>query len=205
MLFVFVAWRPEAWVMALGFSSVFVALLALAAAAAQGRLRRRCNGPSGCTASARTPRWGLRRAGRRRVTAGPAVRDAATVILVRRDGPACPRVLMGQRGAAAAFMPDKFVFPGGAVDAGDLALAGAARRCDAGRGAARRRAIRRTVARALPLAAVRELWEETGLRARPPGPGGGRARGGGAGGLARGSSPPGSRRDSARCASSFAP
>ena len=46
------------------------------------------------------------------------VRDAATVILVRDPGGPRPRVLMGQRGAAAAFMPNKFVFPGGAVDAG---------------------------------------------------------------------------------------
>ena len=45
-----------------------------------------------------------------------AIRNAATVILLR-DRLENPRVLMGQRGANAAFMPNKFVFPGGAVDA----------------------------------------------------------------------------------------
>ena len=43
-----------------------------------------------------------------------AIRNAATVILLR-DRLENPRVLMGQRGAKAAFMPNKFVFPGGAV------------------------------------------------------------------------------------------
>ena len=43
------------------------------------------------------------------------VRDAAAVVLWR----AGPQVLMGQRGAAAAFMPSKYVFPGGAVDTTD--------------------------------------------------------------------------------------
>lgn len=47
-----------------------------------------------------------------------AIRPAATVILWR-DGPEGPRVLMGQRGASAVFMPSKFVFPGGAVDTED--------------------------------------------------------------------------------------
>ena len=50
-----------------------------------------------------------------------AIRNAATVIVLR-DRFTAPRILMGQRGAGAAFMPNKFVFPGGAVDAGDAAI-----------------------------------------------------------------------------------
>ncbi len=48
------------------------------------------------------------------------IRAAASVVLVRH-GAAGTRVLMGQRGAAAVFMPSKFVFPGGRADHGDLA------------------------------------------------------------------------------------
>ncbi|MEP2844742.1 MAG: DNA mismatch repair protein MutT, partial [Alphaproteobacteria bacterium] len=46
------------------------------------------------------------------------IRNAATVIVLR-DRHVTPHILMGQRGAKAAFMPNKFVFPGGAVDATD--------------------------------------------------------------------------------------
>jgi 8-oxo-dGTP pyrophosphatase MutT (NUDIX family) len=46
------------------------------------------------------------------------IRSAASVILWRSSA-AGPQVLMGQRGHAAAFMPSKYVFPGGAVDPGD--------------------------------------------------------------------------------------
>ena len=48
----------------------------------------------------------------------PSVRPAATVVLWRDhlDG---RQVLMGMRGAAAVFMPSKYVFPGGGVDAED--------------------------------------------------------------------------------------
>jgi 8-oxo-dGTP pyrophosphatase MutT (NUDIX family) len=93
--------------------------------------------------------------------AGPPVRDAATVILVRRD-PDGPKLLMGQRGGGAAFMPDKFVFPGGAVDPEDDLLPGAPVLEPL---TARRLAIEAPpeLVRSLALAAVRELWEETGL------------------------------------------
>ena len=49
------------------------------------------------------------------------IRNAATVIVIRNK---CknPSVLMGQRGVNAAFMPSKFVFPGGAVDDHDLSI-----------------------------------------------------------------------------------
>jgi 8-oxo-dGTP pyrophosphatase MutT (NUDIX family) len=92
---------------------------------------------------------------------GPRVRDAATVILLSRttDG---PKVLMGQRGGGAAFMPDKFVFPGGAVDPEDAVLPG-----EVALEAATARLLARDapagLAGALACAAVRELWEETGL------------------------------------------
>lgn len=95
------------------------------------------------------------------------VRDAATVILAR-SGPQGPEVLMGQRGAGAAFMPDKFVFPGGAVDAADAVVPLAAplppdcaARLAAGADS--------RLAHALAVAAVRELWEETGLVLGLPG------------------------------------
>ncbi len=92
---------------------------------------------------------------------GPPIRPAATVVLWR-EGAEGPEVLMGQRGAGAAFMPDKFVFPGGAVDREDpeVPLAGslpdlcARRLAEDPEGAA---------PQALAAAAIRELWEETGL------------------------------------------
>lgn len=90
-----------------------------------------------------------------------AIRDAATIIVLRDD-----KVLMGQRGSNAAFMPDKFVFPGGAVDAVDdtvpttpLAPMVAQQLTDASS----------RPAQALAAAAIRELWEETGQRLGHPG------------------------------------
>ena len=91
----------------------------------------------------------------------PNVRDAATVILWRNAED--PEVLMGQRGAAAAFMPSKYVFPGGAVDAADaeVSLAASIGQEDHGRLA---QGTSDTLPHALAVAAIRELWEETGLR-----------------------------------------
>jgi len=84
------------------------------------------------------------------------IRDAATVIVLRNRDTA-PSILMGQRGARAAFMPNKYVFPGGAVDGDDD--------IDIPMPDALHRALAQDSARApraLVGAAIRELWEETG-------------------------------------------
>lgn len=97
-----------------------------------------------------------------------ALRDAATVLVIRRDDPAGPSVLMGRRGASAAFMPSKYVFPGGAVDAADAKIPLARRISEPSRQRLDRHAG--TVgADALCAAAIRELWEETGKRLAMPG------------------------------------
>ncbi len=88
------------------------------------------------------------------------IRPAATVILTRGTGPAA-RVLMGQRGAGAVFMPSKYVFPGGAVDAGDdlpVPYPLGAACLD--------RLARDAAPGPLLAAALRELAEETGLALR---------------------------------------
>lgn len=102
--------------------------------------------------------------GSARQAAAPAVRDAATVLILRDARTPHPAVLMGQRGTKAAFMPGKFVFPGGAVDPADAKVALATplpARCAARIGPR---------AGALAAAAIRELWEETGLALARPAP-----------------------------------
>ncbi len=95
-----------------------------------------------------------------------AIRDAASVLLIRKDGDG-PQVLMGQRGANAAFMPDKFVFPGGALDPGDATIPLAS---PLNAACAARLALGHPSPQALAAAAIRELWEETGLALGRPGP-----------------------------------
>ena len=94
----------------------------------------------------------------------PAVtpRDAATMILVR-TGSDAPRVLMGQRGKGASFMPSKFVFPGGALDPSDRQLADKFSAHPDDHESLAARAPEDTPPSALALAAIRETWEETGL------------------------------------------
>ncbi len=93
-------------------------------------------------------------------------RDAASLLLVDRSG-SKPRILMGRRHASLVFMPGKFVFPGGRADPMDGAITATTELHDndiaklmAGMGA--RASLRR--ARALGLCAIRETFEETGLR-----------------------------------------
>ncbi|MGJ8585411.1 MAG: NUDIX hydrolase [Marinosulfonomonas sp.] len=91
----------------------------------------------------------------------PAIQDAATVIVIR-DAATRPSVLMGQRSRSAAFMPGKFVFPGGALEAGDEQISLATALSDPCRSRLRA-GSHLDLADALAAAAIRELWEETGL------------------------------------------
>jgi 8-oxo-dGTP pyrophosphatase MutT (NUDIX family) len=95
--------------------------------------------------------------------AGPKLRpkDAATLILVRRDG-AQPRVLMGRRAEGHVFMASKWVFPGGRIDRSDY-RAPYATDLKPATAAALARSTPPGRARALALTAVRETFEETGL------------------------------------------
>ncbi|MBS4046275.1 MAG: hypothetical protein KG075_08030 [Alphaproteobacteria bacterium] len=96
------------------------------------------------------------------------IRDAATLILWRRrEGKL--EVLMGERHGASAFMPNRYVFPGGRLDLADYRIRPAAPlnpvsaarlvRC---RGTGPRKGV------ALALAAIRETFEESGLRIAGP-------------------------------------
>jgi len=89
-------------------------------------------------------------------------RDAASLVLVRREGGA-PAVLMGRRHRKHAFMPDVFVFPGGRLDPADRRVGhDAPLPVPAGGGSP-------AMLRALAHTAVRETFEETGLLIGRPG------------------------------------
>ncbi len=92
-------------------------------------------------------------------------RDASTLIIVDEDGIE-PKVLMGKRRTDQVFMPGTFVFPGGRVDKTDKLVESLDELADEeiekllhdmkGHASQAR-------ARALALAAVREVYEETGI------------------------------------------
>lgn len=91
-------------------------------------------------------------------------RDAATLILLDRSGDQV-RVLMGRRHHKHAFMPGRFVFPGGRTDPADSRIPVASglhpdeERRLIGTGS-RATAAR---ARAVAMSAIRETYEEAGL------------------------------------------
>jgi 8-oxo-dGTP pyrophosphatase MutT (NUDIX family) len=83
------------------------------------------------------------------------IRDAACVIVIDSANGE-PELLMGRRHADQIFLPDKWVFPGGRVDASDRTFAASFDCRYTPRDLA-------TEIRPFALAAVRELCEETGL------------------------------------------
>lgn len=90
-------------------------------------------------------------------------RHAATLLLWRRAASGQVEVLMGMRHAGLRFMPNRLVFPGGRVDFGDRFAPAATELRPETKDALERGAPPR-LARALAIAATRELEEETGLR-----------------------------------------
>lgn len=89
-------------------------------------------------------------------------RDAATLILLDRAGGEF-RVLLGRRHMLHAFMPGKFVFPGGRTDPADsrVPVATGLHPREEEKLACGRTSLAR--ARAIAMSAVRETYEEAGL------------------------------------------
>ena len=107
-------------------------------------------------------------------------RDAATVILLRGQG-AEREVLLGRRPSTARFMPEVYVFPGGALEPQDEENSGLPEDFGSPPGGCDDRT--RALWPALLRCALRELYEETGLLLaggpcpRTPGPGASEAGG----------------------------
>ena len=91
-------------------------------------------------------------------------RDAATLMLIDRSG-AKPKVLLGRRHLNHKFMPGKFVFPGGRIEPPDRVMPAASELHPDMQKKLMERVASPSAefARAIALAAVREMAEETGL------------------------------------------
>ncbi|NIC42583.1 MBL fold metallo-hydrolase [Aquabacterium sp. A08] len=83
----------------------------------------------------------------------PAAPLPAATVLLLRDGPAGPEVLMTRRATTASFAPGAYVFPGGGIDAADAAA----------HAQARRRASQSDSHLTQAIAAIRESFEELGV------------------------------------------
>lgn len=93
-------------------------------------------------------------------------RHAASLLVWRGASPAI-EILMGMRGARHRFMPNRLVFPGGAVDRADL-TAKAATALHPHTDWALHRGANPKLAHGLAIATARELLEETGLTLGQP-------------------------------------
>ena len=93
-------------------------------------------------------------------------RHAASLIVLRfLDGE--PEMLMGMRGSRHRFMPNRLVFPGGAVDKADLKASVASPLAPHTERLLRKNASP-SLAHGIGAAAARELAEETGLTLGDP-------------------------------------
>jgi 8-oxo-dGTP pyrophosphatase MutT (NUDIX family) len=95
---------------------------------------------------------------------GVRIRDAATMLVIDRTG-TTPKVLVGRRHHGHKFMPGKFVFPGGRMERADRYMA-VATALDSRVESRLMKEVRYPSAeksRSFALAAIREVFEETGL------------------------------------------
>jgi 8-oxo-dGTP pyrophosphatase MutT (NUDIX family) len=101
----------------------------------------------------------------------PAVkpRDSATLILIDRAH-GVPKVLLGRRHERHRFLPGKFVFPGGRIEADDRLMpsSGALHGTYVERLASKTKRPSAAKAAGFALAAVRETYEETGMMLGKP-------------------------------------
>ena len=93
------------------------------------------------------------------------LKDAATIVLIRKEG-LKNSLLVGRRGPKAVFMPNKYVFPGGGWEPKDNEIPLAQPLSDK---QSRLLALEANpaISSSLSVTALRELWEETGLRLSP--------------------------------------
>jgi 8-oxo-dGTP pyrophosphatase MutT (NUDIX family) len=98
------------------------------------------------------------------VTARQTVRprDAASLVLLRQ-GPQGPEVLMGRRAGGHRFLPHVYAFPGGRLDSSDRSQIPLNNLKYNDNFIEYHFACKPPVATALAVAALRETWEETGI------------------------------------------
>lgn len=94
--------------------------------------------------------------------AEPAVPVPAATIILLRDGPSSPEVLLVERSVESEFLPRLYVFPGGRVDDEDRELVGRLDGVDA-ESASRVPSLDPQLALCFLVAAIRETYEETGI------------------------------------------
>lgn len=93
----------------------------------------------------------------------PAEPVPAATIMLLRDAPDSPEVLMLERHASSDFLPDLYVFPGGRVDPGDHELADRVEGLTAAQAVERAPSVDADAALSFFVAAIRETFEEAGV------------------------------------------
>lgn len=94
--------------------------------------------------------------------AQPAVPVPAATIILLRDGPSSPEVLLVERSPKSEFLPRLYVFPGGRVDQADRDLVARLDGVDA-QSTSRVPGLDPKLALGFLVAAIRETFEETGI------------------------------------------